>query len=104
MTFAARLLFWPVEVCQWWNLEAPYSKTEAEIKAHLESVCKLEIGATHTHAQHSIGAARYMLAVTDVSTHYHWSTPLRLKSDASSCTTIHASLVTIQRLLLFLAS
>jgi len=25
-------------------------KTEAEIKAHLESVCKLKIRATHTHA------------------------------------------------------
>jgi len=26
------------------------SKTDAEIKAHLESICKLEIEATHTHA------------------------------------------------------
>jgi len=30
----------------------------------------------------SIGGALYMLAVTDVSTRYHWTTPLRLKSDA----------------------
>jgi len=32
----------------------------------------------------SIGCAHYMLAVTDVSTRYHWTTPpLRLKSDAT---------------------
>jgi len=30
----------------------------------------------------SIGGALYVLAVTDVSTRYHWTTPLRLKSDA----------------------
>jgi len=30
----------------------------------------------------SIGGACYMLAGTDMSTRYHWTTPLRLKSDA----------------------
>jgi len=30
----------------------------------------------------SIGGARYVLAGTDVSTRYHWTAPLRLKSDA----------------------
>jgi len=30
----------------------------------------------------SISGAHYVLAVTDVSTSYHWTTPLRLKSDA----------------------
>jgi len=32
------------------NAQIYPSKTEVEIKAHLESVCKFEISATHTHA------------------------------------------------------
>jgi len=31
----------------------------------------------------SIGGARYVQAVTDMSTRYHWTAPLRLKSDAT---------------------
>jgi len=76
-----------------------------EIKAHLESICKLKIGAASPHQKAptpeesaecpgkiisnlltvevpSIGAC-YVLAVTDLSKHYHWITPLRLKSDAT---------------------
>jgi len=46
--------------------------------------CPGEIIPTHllTVEVPSIGGTCYVLAVTDVSTRYHWTTPLRLKSDA----------------------
>jgi len=40
------------------------NKTEAEIKAHLESVCKLEIRANHTHALLSASVSK-LLAGSD---------------------------------------
>jgi len=41
-------------------------KTEAEIKAHLESVCKLEIRATHTHALLSASVSKGLKSYVQV--------------------------------------
>jgi len=50
------------------NAQIYPSKTEAEIKAHLESIHKLKIGATHTHALLSASVSKglksYMQAMT----------------------------------------
>jgi len=50
------------------NAQIYPSKTDPEIKAHLESIHKLEIGATHTHALLSASVCKGLKSYVQVVT------------------------------------
>jgi len=61
----------------------PNQNTPTLPEGHAERPGKIISADLLTVEVPSIGGARYVLAVTDMSTRYHWTVPLRLKSDAT---------------------
>jgi len=59
----------------------PHQKVPTPPEEHAECPGKIISADLLTVEVPSIGGACYVLAVTDMSTHYHWTAPLRLKSD-----------------------
>jgi len=61
----------------------PHQKAPTPPEERAEHPSKIISADLLTVEVPSIGGAHYVLAVTDLSTRYHWTAPLRLKSDAT---------------------
>jgi len=64
------------------QVASPHQKAPTPPEEHTERHGEMISASLLTVEVPSIGGAHYVLAVTDVSTCYHWTAPLRLKSDA----------------------
>jgi len=74
----------PCHVCALGKqVASPHQKAPTLPEEHSERPSKIISTNLLTVEVPSIGVACYVLAVTDVSTHYHWTAPLRLKSDST---------------------
>jgi len=71
----------PCSVCTLGKQVAlPHQKAPTPPEERAECPGKIISADLLTLEAPSIGGARYVLAVTHLSTHYHWTSPLRLKT------------------------